>query len=120
LIDLRSVNPIDWDTIFESVKRTGRLLVLDTANETGSVAGEIIARVATQGFDLLKTAPKRVCLPDYPTPTSPALTEGFYRGAKEVLTAVSQLMGRALDAEQLLQKKSSPHDVPGAWFKGPF
>jgi pyruvate dehydrogenase E1 component beta subunit len=120
LIDLRSVNPIDWETIFGSVRKTGRLLVLDTANETCSVAGEIIARVATTHFDALKAPPRRICLPDFPSPTSQALTLGYYPRAEEIVVAVGEMLGRALSIANLTAQRTSPHDVPGSWFRGPF
>ena len=81
LIDLRSVKPIDWEMVFDSVRKTGRLLALDTGAFTGSIAGEIVARVSTECFDNLVQAPQRIALPDFPTPTSPALTKDFYAGS---------------------------------------
>lgn len=118
LIDLRSINPIDWPMIAQSVKKTGRLLVLDTSHETCSVAGEIIAKMSCELFSSLKAAPKRLCLPDHPVPTSPALTAGLYPEAREIFQACAALMGAS--AGELPPKKDGPHDVPGNWFKGPF
>ncbi|MBC8417538.1 MAG: alpha-ketoacid dehydrogenase subunit beta, partial [Desulfobacterales bacterium] len=79
LINLRSIKPIDWEMIFSSVRKTGRLLVLDTGPESGSIAGEVIARVSSNCFDALKQAPRHLTLPDIPTPTSLALTKVFYK-----------------------------------------
>ena len=73
LIDLRTVRPIDWPTIEASVRRTGRLLVLDTGYQTGGVAGEIVARVAGSSWKHLRTAPQRLAMPDVPEATSQAL-----------------------------------------------
>lgn len=120
LIDLRSINPIDWDTIFRSVKKTGRVLVLDTATETLSVAGEIVAKVSTELFGVLKCPPGRIALPDCPTPTSPALSEKYYRWAEDIVTRVGAMLDRTLDTESIRRIHKSPHDVPGDWFKGPF
>ena len=120
LIDLRSVNPVDWDTILTSVRKTGRLLVLDTANATLSVASEIIARTTMEVFGSLKSPPKRIALPDYPTPTSPALAKAYYPGAAEIADAVAAMFGVSVDTTELVNSKTSPHDVPGEWFKGPF
>ena len=55
-IDLRSVSPLDWDSIFDSVMKTGRLLVIDSASRSFSVSSEIISRVSTNCFDFLKEA----------------------------------------------------------------
>ena len=120
LVDLRSVNPIDWDTIFKSVRKTGRLLVLDTANETLSVASEVIARVSIELFGDLKCAPQRIALPDYPTPTSPALSEAYYKRAEDIVKVTGEMLGRTLNFEQIKNDRKTLHDVPGDWFKGPF
>lgn len=121
ILDLRSISPMDWSAIFDSVKKTGRLLVLDTSNATCSLASEILARVSSELFSSLKCAPARVCLPDFPTPTSPALTKFFYPGTPEIVSAVSIMLGKQLFSADLMAKREgSPHDVPGTWFNGPF
>lgn len=120
LVDLRTVNPIDWPTIFTSVKKSGRLIALDTANQTLSISSEIIARVSMELFHELKSPPLRIALPDYPTPTSPALSEPYYRRAEDIIKAVSKLLNITLDTRSLIDSRKTPHDVPGEWFKGPF
>ena len=120
LIDLCSVKPIDWEMVFDSVRKTGRLLALDTGAFTGSIAGEIIARVSTECFDSLIQAPQRIALPDFPTPTSPALTKDFYAGAVEIANIVGNMLGKDFDLSILKGQRKFPHDVPGDWFKGPF
>ena len=119
LIDLRSVRPIDWETIFTSIKKTGRLLVLDTGATTGSVAGEIIARASIEKFSELKSAPFRIACPDVPTPTSFALTKSFYPSSTTIIEGVGKILGKSLSTKNL-ENDSNPHDVPGDWFKGPF
>jgi acetoin:2,6-dichlorophenolindophenol oxidoreductase subunit beta len=119
LIDLRSINPIDWNTIFESVTRTGRLLVLDTGAETGSLAAEIIAKVSSELFSDLISAPSRICLPDAPVPASFALTKDFYPTSFEIAKKVCLILGVDFD-ENNFNRSSAPHDIPGDWFKGPF
>lgn len=120
LVDLRTVNPIDWEAIFQSVKKTGRLLALDTATETLSVAGEVVARVSMELFDALKSAPQRLALPDFPTPTSPALTKKYYKRAEDIVQTVGKMLARRVSIEEIVAGRQSPHDVPGDWFKGPF
>ncbi len=120
LIDLRSIKPIDWDMIINSVKKTGRLLVLDTATATGSIAGEIIARVCTDCFGNMKQAPQRITLPDFPTPTSPSLTKSFYKRAENIVETVGSMLERTLAYKDLSKMRNYPHDVPGDWFTGPF
>jgi acetoin:2,6-dichlorophenolindophenol oxidoreductase subunit beta len=119
LIDLRSINPIDWNTIIESVKKTGRLLVLDTGSETGSLAAEIIAKVSIELFSELVTAPARICLPDVPVPASFSLTEDFYPTSHDIAKKVCAMLEVSFN-EKDFKRSSFPHDVPGDWFKGPF
>ena len=76
-----------------------------------------MARVATECFGALKTAPRRIALPDVPCPTSRALTRTYYRGASEIVEAASAMLGRSLHFEE---QRAVAHDVPGEWFKCPF
>jgi acetoin:2,6-dichlorophenolindophenol oxidoreductase subunit beta len=120
LLDLRSVSPLDWEAVFASVRRTGRLLVLDTAAETGSIAGEIVARAAIECWDALKSAPQRITMPDIPEPTSFGLTRGLHPRAEQIVAAVAGLVGKPVAVDALIARRTVPHDVPGDWFKGPF
>jgi pyruvate dehydrogenase E1 component beta subunit len=120
LIDLRSLRPIDWPMIEASVRRTGRLLVLDGGHQTGGIAGEIIAHIATHCWPDLRAAPQRLAMPDVPDATSPALTEGYHVRAEHVAAAIAQLLGHDLETVSLAAERQYPHDVPGDWFQGPF
>lgn len=120
LIDLRSIQPLDWESIFTSVSRTRRLLVLDTASAMCSVAGEIVARVSMDMFDVLRQAPVRIAMPDFPSPTSPALSRSYYRKAEDIVAIVGKMLGKDLVPELIAQQRQTPSDVPGNWFKGPF
>jgi len=120
LIDLRSVNPIDWSMIHSSVRKTGRLLVMDAAHHTGSVAAEIIANVSEHCFSDLRQPPSRLTYPDYPSPSSPALTRDYYPRAEEIIDRVAGMLGTTLETKSLSDQRKVPHDIPGEWFKGPF
>lgn len=120
LIDLRTIRPIDWDCIFKSIEKTGRLLVLDIGSETGSIAGEIIARVSSQYGDQLKCPPQRICMPDYAVPTSSALTQDVYPDSFDIAQRILEMLGVEGDVSALREAKDWPHDVPGNWFSGPF
>lgn len=120
VIDLRTIKPLDWQTVMDSVIKTGRLLALDSGFTTGSVAGEIVARVAMEKFSDLKSAPARLAMPDVPEPTSPGLTRGFYVRAADVAVKVMEMMGRNTTMVRQDLPEPIPHDVPGEWFKGPF
>lgn len=119
LVDLRSIRPLDWAAIHNSVEKTGRLLVLDTANPFCSVASEIVARVARDRFKALRCAPRQLTPPDAPSPTSPALSKAFYPNADDIIREVGILIGRKLVADTAALR-THPHDVPGDWFTGPF
>lgn len=120
VIDLRTITPLDWGAIFSSVAKTGRLLALDSGFTTGSVAGEIVARVAMEQFSVLKCAPARLAMPDVPEPTSPALTRDFYVRAADIASRAMEMLGRPGEDIENSLREPVPHDVPGEWFKGPF
>jgi pyruvate dehydrogenase E1 component beta subunit len=120
VVDLRTLNPIDWVTIFTSVAKTGRLVAVDSAAITGSVAGEIVARITTDAFFDLCAAPIRVAQPDLPEPTSPSLTVDFHVTARTIAEAAMTSMGRPVPQDVKALQVSAPHDVPGPWFSGPF
>lgn len=120
VVDLRTISPMDWDAVSASIRKTGRLVALDTGHLTGSVAGDIVARAASEAWQDLRAAPVRVALPDVPTPTSPALTKRFYPGAEDIVHAVARMLDRATPTDALETLRPEVHDVPGDWFKGPF
>lgn len=120
LIDLRTVRPIDWAPIEASVRKTGRLLALDTGFTTCGVASEIVARAVESCWDALQGAPVRLAAPDIPESTSPALTAGYHTRAEHVVEAVGRLVDARLESASLVSRRQHPHDVPGDWFAGPF
>ena len=119
LIDLRSISPIDWELIFESIRKTGRIIVLDTGFKNGSVAGEIISEIVSKLFRFLKEPPIRIAMPDVPEPTSYGLTKGFYIGAKDIVEKCFDLMNKSYQDLDKDLPENKPHDIPGEWFKGP-
>jgi pyruvate dehydrogenase E1 component beta subunit len=121
IIDVRTLRPLDKDTILQSVRKTGHLIVADTAWKTGGFAGEIVAVVTEEAFDSLKSAPKRITLPDTPTPASPALSQYYYPHAEDFVRVASQMLG--FPEEKLIlpeRDPSIPLDVPDMTFTGPF
>jgi len=73
VVDLRSVKPLDTDTVMASVARTGRLLCVGEAWPWGGVTAEVVARVASEGFGLLDAPPQRLNAKDTPVPFHPNL-----------------------------------------------
>jgi len=118
VIDVRTLRPLDDATILKSIRKTGRLLVADTGWKTGGISGEIVARVAEEAFGALRSAPRRIALPDTPTPTSPALAENYYPRAANLVAAIREMLDRP--AARPLPEAHGRHDVPDPSFKGPF
>jgi pyruvate/2-oxoglutarate/acetoin dehydrogenase E1 component len=120
VIDLRTISPLDWDAVHSSVEKTRRLIVLDSGAQTGSVAGEIIARVAIKQHHVLEAAPIRLAMPDVPEPTSFGLTKGFFVRGINIYQSAMAMFGKLETVKADVLDEPSPHDVPGEWFKGPF
>jgi acetoin:2,6-dichlorophenolindophenol oxidoreductase subunit beta len=95
VIDLRTLSPIDWDTVLESVEKTGRLVVVDEAHPRCSLATDIAAYVAQHAFGALKAAPQMVTAPHTPTPFSPSLEDLYIPTADDIVAAVAKTIARA-------------------------
>jgi len=119
VIDLRTIKPLDLSTINKSVDKTGRILVLDSGHETGSFAGDVITKVISHKFDKLKIKPQRLAMPDFPEPTSFALTKNFYVNSKKIVKTVLNML-KIKKNISLKKLETKFHDQPGSWFKGPF
>ena len=88
VIDLRTLVPLDKKTIIDSVKRTGRLVIIDEEVRSASVAGQIAAIVAEEAFDFLDAPIKRVCAPDTPVPYSPVLEKFWMPNEEKLIKAI--------------------------------
>ena len=120
LIDLRTIKPLDFNAIVQSIKITGKILVLDTGSLTCSVASDIVSKISTKYFSYLKNSPSILAMPDVPEPTSYGLTKNFYIRAADIANEVLQNLGiKDIDPYKDIPEPV-PHDVPGEWFKGPF
>src|SRR5437016_3185468 len=92
VVDLRSVKPLDTDTVMASVARTGRLLCIGEAWPWGGVTAEVIARVASEGFSLLDAPPQRLNAKDTPVPYHPALWAAHRPTARSIAAAARHLL----------------------------
>jgi pyruvate dehydrogenase E1 component beta subunit len=92
VIDARTVKPLDKPTIFASVKKTGRLVIMDEEPVTGSWASEVAAVVAEEAFDYLDAPIKRVCAPDTPIPFSPGLEKYWMPSEEALIKAIEGIM----------------------------
>lgn len=120
IVDLRTIRPIDFETVFNSIRKTKLLLALDTSQPTCSVASEIISRVSTNLFSVLKAAPQMIANPDNPEPTSFGLTKHYHPTAETIVVHVANMLGKKIPMLTSEMLCTHPHDVPGEWFKGPF
>ena len=92
IVDLRTVKPLDMDTVLASVARTGRLLCVSEEWPWGGVAAEVIARVTSEGFGLLDVAPQRLNAKDTPVPYHPDLWSVHRPTASAIAEASRRLL----------------------------
>lgn len=95
VIDLVSLNPIDYDFIFDSISYTGALVAVDTTNNTFSVGSEIISKVAQDCFEYLKGPPVHVAAPHVPCPTATELMRLYYPTHVNIVTDILAMFGKA-------------------------
>ena len=92
VIDVRTLVPLDRETILRSVAKTGRLVVVDYAHRTCGAAAEIAAIVAEEGFESLRRPIQRVTTPDVNIPFSPALEKPLYPSAARIAAAARRIL----------------------------
>jgi pyruvate/2-oxoglutarate/acetoin dehydrogenase E1 component len=92
VVDLRSVKPLDTDTVMASVARTGRLLCVGESWPWGGVTAEVMARVASEGFGLLDAPPQRLNAKDTPVPFHPNLWAAHRPTARSIAVAARKLL----------------------------
>lgn len=91
VIDLRTLDPLDEETIVESVKKTGRLVTLDEGYERAGVGSEIIAVVMRQ-ISSLKAPVQTIAAPNAPVPVSPALEDLYYPNVNSIMKRIEAMM----------------------------
>lgn len=96
LVDLVSINPIDHDTVVQSVITTGRLICVDTTNGAFSIGSEVIAKVSQSPLVHFKDIPVAISCPNVPCPTATSLTEFYYPTKVDVANAILKLLKRPL------------------------
>jgi 2-oxoisovalerate dehydrogenase E1 component beta subunit len=93
VVDLRTLFPLDEETILASVGKTSRAIVLHEATRTGGIGAEVAAVISERCFELLDAPVVRVTAPDTPVPFSPTLEESFLPNAEKVCRAARVLVG---------------------------
>ena len=92
VVDLRTLSPIDMDTVLESVEQTGRLVCVDEANPRCSIAADVSAAVAQDAFKALKAPIEMVTAPHTPVPFSPALEDLYIPSAERISAAARKAL----------------------------
>ena len=92
IIDLRTLRPIDYDTVLESVKKTNRLVIVEEAWPFGNVSTEITYQVQSQAFDYLDAPVVKVNTADTPAPYSPVLLKEWLPNHEDVINAVNKVL----------------------------
>jgi pyruvate dehydrogenase E1 component beta subunit len=92
IIDLRTVRPIDYETIIESVKKTNRLIILEEAWPLANISTEITYMVQKRAFDYLDAPIRRINTADTPLGYAPTLVEAFLPNTKQVIDTVKEVM----------------------------
>lgn len=92
IVDLRTLVPLDKETILASVAKTGRLVVLHEATRTGGFGGEVAAVVMEEGFRHLKAPLRRVTGPDIPVPASPPLEQFYIPNDEQMIAAIREIL----------------------------
>ncbi|KJS86604.1 MAG: hypothetical protein JM58_06525 [Peptococcaceae bacterium BICA1-8] len=91
VIDPRTLVPLDKATIIQSVKKTGRLVIVDEGHKTGGITGELAAIVVEEAFDYLDAPVQRLGSLDVPVPFSPSLEKIFAPSEKDIIAAVKKI-----------------------------
>jgi pyruvate/2-oxoglutarate/acetoin dehydrogenase E1 component len=112
VVDVRSIRPLDEETILQSIKKTGRLVVADTSWEMCGLSSEVAALAVEKGFHYLKAPVRRITTADCPAPVSHPLEKSFYPTANTITKVALAMFGRST---------SSPVDIAREDnFKGPY
>jgi pyruvate/2-oxoglutarate/acetoin dehydrogenase E1 component len=92
LVDPRTLKPLDMETIFRSLAKTGRLVLVENAHRICSVTAEIAATVAEEGLEYLKKPIQRLTAPDVHVPFSPTLEQQMYPSKDKIVAAVRKIL----------------------------
>jgi pyruvate/2-oxoglutarate/acetoin dehydrogenase E1 component len=98
IVDLRTTSPLDEDTVYESVEKTGRLVVVDEDNPRCGMAADIAALVAQNSFDDLQAPVQMVTAPHTPPPFTPALEDLYVPSAAQIADAARRTTGGKVGA----------------------
>jgi len=92
IIDVRTLVPFDWETVFSSVRKTGKLMIVEEDNLTGGWGAEVAARVAESCIGYLDAPIRRVAAPDTPVPFAPVMENFYIPSVERIVAAARDLM----------------------------
>jgi pyruvate dehydrogenase E1 component beta subunit len=92
VIDLRTIRPMDYQTIFESVKKTNRLVILEESWPFGNISTEITYQVQSEIFDYLDAPIEKINTADTPAPYSPVLLKEWLPNAEDVVKSIKKVL----------------------------
>lgn len=92
VIDLRTLRPIDYETIVSSVKKTNRLIIVEESWPLGSISSEISYKIQKDAFDFLDAPVNRICSADTPMAYSPPLVDAFLPSVEKIIDCVKRVM----------------------------
>jgi len=125
VFDLRILKPLKLKKIISSVNKTGRLLTVDTGFKILGIGSEIVSEISEKSFKKLKSPPRRLGLPDHPTPSSRGYLKNVYPDTYKICQIVTQdlkvntKIWNAIKTE-IKRKANKVIDIPNPLFKGPF
>ena len=125
VVDLRVIRPLDLTMIKTSLKKTRKLVVADTANETATIAHEIITKIVIQCPNILETPPSVISSPAQPVPTSHFMADGYYPDSLTIAEVILSNLNVKITKHQRVTldnalTRTTPHDKPFGGYNGPF
>ena len=91
VVDLRSLKPLDRETVLASARKTGKIAIVHEAYRSCGMGGELAALIAGEAFEWLDAPLVRIAAPDTPVPYSPPLEDAFRPNAQKILEALREL-----------------------------
>ena len=88
VIDLRTLRPLDSESIINSAKKTGKVVIIEEAHKTGGFSGELTSIIQEECFDYMDSPIIRICSEDIPIPYSKNLEDSIIPNAKSALTEI--------------------------------
>ena len=125
LIDLQIIRPLNLELVFDSVKKTGHLLVVDQGYKFLGLGAEIVSQVVENNMSDLQKPPARLGLPSLPSPSAISLAKDYYCTSIDIAKAAHAMLDLSDECAIVLGKietirNATPLDVPNQYFKGPF